>query len=120
MAVNTESAERALAQLGEMSTDLRGAAIFAEGGGLLAADPSDEGWAKRAAALWSAADQASGEAAEQLHIATERGEIFALRHRGLAAVAVTERFALSSLMAYDIRSVLRDLAGAAGADSGQG
>ncbi len=47
---------------------------------------------------------------EQLHIATEQGEVFALRHAGLAAVAVTDRFALASLLFFDMRSVLRDLA----------
>ena len=41
---------------------------------------------------------------------TEQGEVFALRHAGLTAIAVTERFALSSLMFFDMRSTLRDLA----------
>ena len=50
------------------------------------------------------------EPVEQVHVATEQGEVFALRDAGLAAVAVTERFALASLMFFDMRSVLRDLA----------
>ena len=33
-----------------------------------------------------------------------------MRHAGLAAVAVTDRFALASLLFFDMRSVLRDLA----------
>ena len=54
----------------------------------------------------------AAEPAEQVHVATEQGEVFALRHAGLAAVAVTERFALASLMFFDMRSTLRDLAAA--------
>jgi hypothetical protein len=56
------------------------------------------------------ADRAGDESVEQLHIATEQGEVFALREAGLAAVAVTDRFALASLLFFDMRSVLRDLA----------
>ena len=42
--------------------------------------------------------------------ATEQGEVFAIRHAGLTAVAVTERFALASLLFFDMRALLRDLA----------
>ncbi|HEY8808621.1 MAG TPA: hypothetical protein VIM28_01250, partial [Solirubrobacterales bacterium] len=49
------------------------------------------------------------EPVEQVHIGTEQGEVFALRHAGLAAVAVTERFALASLTFFDLRALLRDL-----------
>ena len=48
--------------------------------------------------------------AEQIHIGTEQGEVFALRHSGLAAIAVTDRFALASLLLFDMRALLRDLA----------
>ena len=67
-------------------------------------------WREDAAALLEVADRAGEEPVEQVHIATEQGEVFALRHAGLAAVAVSERFALASLMFFDMRSVLRDLA----------
>ena len=33
-----------------------------------------------------------------------------MRHGGLVAVVVTERFALASLTLFDMRAVLRDLA----------
>ena len=33
-----------------------------------------------------------------------------MRHEGLVAVAVTERFVLASLMLFDLRAVLRGLA----------
>jgi predicted regulator of Ras-like GTPase activity (Roadblock/LC7/MglB family) len=104
-----DAAEAALAFLTEMSPDLRGAAILDAAGAVLAASGDRERWQEDATALLGVADRAGGEPAEQVHIATEQGEIFALRHAGLLAVAVTERFALASLMFFDMRSVLRDL-----------
>ncbi len=77
-----------------------------------------ERWRDDAAALFAAADRAGGEPVEQIHIGTEQGEVFALRHAGLAAVAVTERFALASLTFFDLRAMLRDLA--AGGDGRSG
>jgi hypothetical protein len=109
-----DAAEAALAFLGEMSLDLRGAAILNARGFVLAASGEPERWAEDAAALLEVADRAGGEPAEQVHVATEQGEVFALRHAGLLAVAVTERFALASLMFFDMRSTLRDLALASG------
>lgn len=109
-AVPGDAAGAALAFLAEMSPDLRGAAILDSSGAVLAAAGERERWREDAAALFDVADRAGGEPAEQVHIATEQGEVFALRHEGYAAVAVTERFALASLMFFDMRSVLRDLA----------
>lgn len=104
------SAEAALAFLTEMSPDLRGAAILAADGAVLAASAEPERWREDAAALFAVADGAEGEAVEQVHIATEQGEVFALRHGGYAAVVVAERFALASLLFFDMRSTLRELA----------
>lgn len=106
-----ESAAAALEFLAEMSPDLRGAAILGPGGEVLAATDGDEDrWQDDAAALFAAADEAEGVPVEQVHIATEQGEVFAIRNAGLAAVSVTERFTLASLMLFDLRSVLRRLA----------
>lgn len=113
-----ESAEAALAFLAEMSPDLRGAAILGPEGEVLAATGGKrERWREDAIALYAAADGAEGVPVEQVHIATEQGEVFAIRNAGLAAVAVTERFALASLLLFDMRSMLRELAGAAGGGS---
>jgi predicted regulator of Ras-like GTPase activity (Roadblock/LC7/MglB family) len=113
-APSAESAEAALAFLAEMSPDLRGAAVLGPEGEVLAASGEEPGrWREDAAALFAAADAAEGMPVEQAHIATEQGEVFAIRSQGLAAVAVTERFALASLMLFDMRSMLRELAGAA-------
>ncbi|HEX6783003.1 MAG TPA: hypothetical protein VF125_13385 [Solirubrobacterales bacterium] len=106
-----ESAEAALALLAEMSPDLRGAAIVGPEGEVLAATGEErERWGEDAATLFAAADEAEGVPVEQVHIATEQGEVFAIRNAGLAAVSVTERFALASLMLFDLRSTLRQLA----------
>ena len=106
-----ESAEAALAFLAEMSPDLRGAAILGPEGEVLAASGEEpERWREDAAALFAAADAAEGTPVEQVHIATEQGEVFAIRNAGLAAVSVTDRFALASLMLFDMRSTLRQLA----------
>jgi len=117
-AISGEAAEGALAYLTEMSLDLRGAAILGPGGEVLAASSDPERWRDDAAALFEVADRAGGEPVEQIHIGAEQGEVFALRHAGLAAVAVTERFALASLTFFDMRSLLRELA--AGDDSKAG
>jgi predicted regulator of Ras-like GTPase activity (Roadblock/LC7/MglB family) len=105
------AAEAALAYLAEMSPDLRGAAIVDADGSVAAAAGPPQRWREDVAALFAAADRAGGEPVEQIHIATEQGEVFALRQAGLAAVAVTDRFALASLTLFDLRSLLRDLAG---------
>jgi predicted regulator of Ras-like GTPase activity (Roadblock/LC7/MglB family) len=110
-APSSESAAAALAFLTEMSPDLRGAAVLGPEGEVLAATGEEpERWGEDGAALLGAADAAEEKSVEQVHIATEQGEVFAIRHEGLAAVAVTERFALASLMLFDMRSMLRELA----------
>ena len=116
--VSGEAAEGALAYLGEMSPDLRGAAIVASDGEVLAASGDAARWGEDVAGLFAVADRADGEPVEQVHIGTEQGEVFALRHAGLAAVAVTDRFALASLTFFDMRALLRDLA--AGGDGRAG
>jgi hypothetical protein len=108
--VSGDPAEQALAYLVEMSPDLRGAALLDSGGGVLAASGDLNRWREDAARLLEIADRAGTEPVCQIHIATEQGEVFAVRDSGMAAVAVTERFALASLMLFDMRSVLRDLA----------
>ncbi len=114
--ISGEAAETALAFFAEMSPDLRGAAILGPGGSVLAASGDPQRWREDAAALLEVADRSGDEPVEQVHIGTEQGEVFALRHGDLAAVAVTERFALASLTLFDMRSLLRDLAsGGAGA-----
>jgi predicted regulator of Ras-like GTPase activity (Roadblock/LC7/MglB family) len=110
----SEAAAAALAYLTEMSPDMRGGAILAADGAVLAASGQPERWREDVAALLAVADRAGAEPVEQVHIATEQGEVFAIRHAGLAAAVVAERFALASLLFFDMRAVLRDLAGGEG------
>jgi hypothetical protein len=111
--VPAEAAEAAVGRLREMSVDLRGCALIGTGGEVLAATGEPERWGGPAAELLSAADAAGGEPASHVHVATEDGEAFAVREDGLAMVAAADRFALASLMIFDMRSVLRDLIKAA-------
>jgi hypothetical protein len=117
-APSEDSAAAALAFLSEMSPDLRGAAILGPTGEVLAASGEEpERWGEDAKALFAIADAAEGIPVEQVHVATEQGEVFAIRNEGLAAVAVTERFALASLTLFDMRSLLRELARSTHPDS---
>src|SRR4051812_11139808 len=108
--VSGEAAEQALGYLTEMSVDLRGGAILTASSEVLAASGDAERWGAAAKRLLAAADGAEEQPAEQIHVATEQGEVFAVRAEGLVAIAVTDRFTLASLMAYDLRAILRDLA----------
>jgi hypothetical protein len=102
-------AEVALARLTAMSADLRGAVILAPDGSPLAASGATDTWGSAANELLAAADAAAGEPVTRAHVGTEDGEAFAVRDRGYAVVAAAERFALASLLFFDIRTVLRDL-----------
>jgi hypothetical protein len=103
-----ENEAQALDRLMELTPEMRGGAILA-GEEVLAATGEADEWGSAASALLSAADNGD-EPAEQVHVATAAGEVFALREGDLTAVAVTERFVLASLMAFDMRATLRDLA----------
>ena len=119
-----EAAEQALAFLTEMSVDVRGGAILGGAGEVLSASGDRDAWGQAAAELLATADSADGRPVDQVHVGTGGGEVFAVREGGLTAVVVTERFTLASLMAFDMRSALRDLArggtpgaGASGGDA---
>ena len=82
---------------------------------VLAASGDLAAWGGAAGELLAAADAAAERAASHAHIATEEGEVYAVRWGGIAMVAVSERFALASLMLNDMRATLRGLAATAGA-----
>jgi hypothetical protein len=108
--VAPEAAEFAIAHMSELSPDFRGCALLDSEGTLLAASGEPERWGEAVRGLLAAADGAGPEPAEQVHVGTEDGEAFAVRHAGLAMVAVTDRFSLASLVMFDMRTILRDLA----------
>lgn len=106
---NADAAREAVERLREMSADLRGCALLGPGGEVLAATGDRERWGEAASELWEAADAAADDPAEHVHVGTEEGEAFGVRHGGRAMVAVTDRFTLASLMVFDMRAILRDL-----------
>lgn len=101
---------QAVAYLEEISPEMRGCAILDDAGRVLAASgEDDEAWERTAAELLIAADAARGERADHVHVATGDGEVFCVRLGGRIAIAVAERFVLSSLMLFDLRAALREL-----------
>jgi hypothetical protein len=115
VAPTREDAEAAVARTRGMSADLRGCAVLGPDGEALAASGDLERWQEAAAVLLGAADLAADEPFDSVHVGTEDGEVFAVRHGDLAMVAVSDRFALASLMLFDMRTALRELAIGAGA-----
>ena len=105
----------ALDYLDELSTDIRGGALLDSGGGVLAAWHGDAERAESLRAplleLLERADAAAGESAPaaQIEVTTPRGAVFCARDDDHTLAVVTGRFALPSLMFYDLRHVLDDL-----------
>jgi hypothetical protein len=103
-------AGRAVAYLEEISPEMRGCAILSEAGEVLAASGDEERWGEAGRELIAAGDAAGSEPVAHAHVATGDGEAFCVREGRLVAVAVTERFTLASLMLFDMRIALRQLA----------
>ena len=99
-----------VAYLQEISPEMRGCAVLSDGGEVLAASSDPERWGEAGRDLIAAADAAGAEPVAHSHIATGDGEAFCVREAGLTAVAVADRFTLSSLMIFDMRNALRRLA----------
>jgi hypothetical protein len=106
-------AARAVSYIEEISPQLRGCAVLGAEGDVLAASGDVDAWSAPARELVAAIDAAGSEPAAHAHISTPDGEVFCVREAGLVAVAVGERLTLASLMIFDLRSVLRDLAAGA-------
>jgi photosystem II stability/assembly factor-like uncharacterized protein len=105
-----EAAERALARLAELAVDLRAAAILGDDGTVLATTGPGNEWAEQSLELIGSARDAVGGVVDRLHIGTTDGEVFALPEHGRWCVAITERFTLASLLIFDLRVVLREMA----------
>src|SRR3954469_10378518 len=93
----------ALDYLRELSADIV-AGVVLDGGGQLLAGPAELGDAARDL-LGAAGD------AEEVHVSTADGAIFAARSEQHQLVVVCGRLALPSLIRYDLRLVLADLVG---------
>jgi hypothetical protein len=109
----------ALRYLDEMSTDIRAAVLLDERGVAAAHGPGGEPPAERlgqlARELMERADATAAglpsfeRGVAQVEASVAAGSVFAVRAEGWTIAVVADRFALSSLMFYDLRSVLSDL-----------
>ena len=110
------AAQRSVDYLMEISPLMRGCAILDASGEVLAATGNATSWQLPARRLVEAADATpvSGGAATHAHVATGRGEAFVVREGDFHAVAVFERFCLSSLVFFDLRAAIRDVRGEPG------
>ena len=109
----------ALDYLDELSTDIRGAVLLDSDRRVVAGWRGDTDRAERLreplVELLQRADTAppGGDPPAQVEVTTQRGAVFCVRDERWTLAAVTGRFALPSLVFYDLRHVLRDLEPAA-------
>jgi hypothetical protein len=104
--------ELALRYLGELSTDIKASVVLsADGRAAAASRPPELGDQLRdlTLELFDKADAADDEPVTQVEVSTGDGAVYAVRDERWTLSVVTGRFALSSLMFYDLRNVLGDL-----------
>jgi predicted regulator of Ras-like GTPase activity (Roadblock/LC7/MglB family) len=117
---STLTPELALRYLDELSTDIRAAVLLDRAGHVAAAhaadgDPPADRLGELVAALFEHADKAARRASgfegpvTQVEVTTADGAVFGVRGEGWTIAVVAGRFALPSLMFYDLRAVLSDL-----------
>jgi len=116
---DTLTPERAAERLRGLSADVRTAVLLDAAGSLAGASDDDYDNApvlgELARKLFEEVDRATrdwdAEPAEQVEVQVPGGAVFASRTPRWTLVAVARRGALSSLMLYDLRAVLRELEG---------
>jgi predicted regulator of Ras-like GTPase activity (Roadblock/LC7/MglB family) len=107
-------AGQAIADLMEISSQVRAAVVVAPDGGVEAASPSDagEGLAQAARALLdgAAATRAGGDSGvSQLEAAAREGSVFVVRGGSRIVAAVTGPSPTVGLVFYDLKTCLRSL-----------
>lgn len=103
--------------LGELSTDIQASVVVsADGRTAATSKPAETGDRLRELTqeLFERADAADSQVVTQVEVSTGDGAVYAVRDERWTVGVVTGRFALSSLMFYDLRSVLGDLEGRSG------
>ena len=108
--------ELALQYLGELSTDIKASVVMsADGRSVAASKPGESGEKLRELTqeLFERADAVDDQVVTQVEVSTGDGAVFAARDQRWTIGIVAGRFALSSLMFYDLRTVLGDLGGGA-------
>jgi len=92
---------------------VRAAIVLGRDGELLAADPAGTELGERmrelTLSLLEGADTAEGDHPAEVEVATQAGAVYVVRGQGSALSVVTGRFALPSLMRYDLRQVVAGL-----------
>ena len=104
--------ELALDYLAQLSTDIKASVVVsADGRTAAASKPGEPGDELRdlTQTLFEHADAADEKVVTQIEVSTGAGAVFAVRDERWTISVVTSRLALSSLMFYDLRSVLGDL-----------
>jgi predicted regulator of Ras-like GTPase activity (Roadblock/LC7/MglB family) len=110
----TLSPELALQYLGELSTDIKASVVVSADGRTAAASREREAGERLrelTQELFARADAADNQVVTQIEVSTGDGAVYAVRDERWTIGVVTGRFALSSLMFYDLRRVLADLEG---------
>jgi hypothetical protein len=97
-----------------MSADVRAAVVADPAGGLLgASDGLDRGGARALAGLagdlFTAADRALGDPAQQVEAQVEGGSVFAVRSARQTLACVARRTALPALVLYDLQFTLNQI-----------
>ena len=114
MEVEPLTPERVAARVCELATDAR-AAVLLEASGALAGSSEEDperstAFAELAGDLLDAVDAAAPAAPPaQVEALVERGAVYVVRTPEWTLAAVARRSALSSLMFYDLRTVLAEL-----------
>jgi hypothetical protein len=91
-----------------LSSDIRACVLLDPDGGFVAVDSGHEADGEQLAELTRSLLEQAG--AAQVEVSTGSGVVYALRQNGWALGAVTGRFALSSLVFFDMRKALEELA----------
>ena len=108
-------AQQALADLTEISSQIRAAVVFDEHGRVAGSTLDDasraEALAKSAGELLAVADGVKGDGAElaQLEVATSEGSVFVVRQGPTRIAATTGADPTVGLVFYDLKSALRNL-----------
>lgn len=110
----TDAVGRGLPYLLELEPEIRAAALVDGDGVVLEYADGTDGdrpdFRSAAVELLGVVEGAGGRPFDSCHIASSEAEIFVVREGDLSLVAVTERFVLASLVSFDMRMTLRDLA----------
>ena len=107
----------ALDYLDELSTDIRASLVLDSHGELAASSLDGERGERMRELVLTLLEQAGGAwkgdgEVSQVEVGLTAGGVFALRGGDWTIAVLTGRYALSSLMFYDLRSVVSDLGGA--------